>query len=133
MCFDKNCQVNMWPVKPEMDVQSKEPQFIFKKKHVPLCSDKNCQSTKCYRKKSPVRTRCSNAKNCQSTMWPNKPISNPAMEQSNPEDKNCQSTRCFKKKCPMRPVCNDKNCQSDNIRLDLNLKELTSYVVSTKG
>ena len=55
MCFDKNCQVNMWPVKPEMDIWSKEPQSSFKKKSVPLCSDKNCQSTGCYKKKNPVK------------------------------------------------------------------------------
>ena len=39
---DKNCQdnkcVNIWPVKPEMDMQSKEPQSSFKKKQVPLCN-----------------------------------------------------------------------------------------------
>ena len=99
-------------------------QSNFKKKHVPLCSDKNCQSTICYKKSEYIK--CD--KNCQSTqyMWQKKPISNiwsvtkssimwlpnPAMEQSNPEDNNYHSTSCFKKKCPVRPVCDDKNCQS---------------------
>ena len=56
MCSDKNCQenqnTNMWQVKPQVDMWSKEPamQSSFKKKHVPLCSDKNCQSTRCYKK-----------------------------------------------------------------------------------
>ena len=98
MCSGKNCHGTkfMWPVKPAMDMQSSEPaiqlQSSFKKKHVPIYIDKNCQSTRCYRNKSPVRPRCSN-------------------------DKNCQSTRCFsfKKKCPVRPVCDDNNCQSANL------------------
>ena len=49
VCFDKNCQVNMQQVMPEMNIQSKEPQSSFKKKHVPLCSDQSCQSTRCYK------------------------------------------------------------------------------------
>ena len=48
---DKNCQAdksNMWPIKPVMDMQSKEPamQSDFKKKHVPLYKDKKCQNIK---------------------------------------------------------------------------------------
>ena len=69
---DTNCKDNrngnMWPVKLQMDMQSKEPamQSSFKKKYVPLCSDKNCQSTRCYKKKSPKRPMCGDNKNCQS-------------------------------------------------------------------
>ena len=72
---DKNCEDNksviMWPVKSVMDMQSKEPamQSSFKKKHVPSCNDKNYQSTRCYRKKNPlkqVKSVCNN-ENCQAT------------------------------------------------------------------
>ena len=69
VCSHKNCQdnkcVNMWPVEPEMDIQSKEPamQSSFKKKHIASCCDRNCQSTICYKKKSPVRPMYGNDKN----------------------------------------------------------------------
>ena len=74
MCSDKHCQenqnINMWSVKSQMDMQSKEPamQSSFKKKHVPLCRDKNCQSTRCYKKYEDTKYD----KNFQS-MWPKKP------------------------------------------------------------
>ena len=60
----------MWPVEPEMDMWSKEPvmQSSFKKRHAPLCSDKNCQSTRCFKKKCPVRPVC-NDKNYQSAKF----------------------------------------------------------------
>ena len=106
MCFDKNCQVNMQPVKPEMDMQSKEPQSSFKKKHVPLCSDKNCQSTRCYQKSE--YTKCD--KKCQFT------------QKHCYDYKKCRYTKC---------LCDDKNCQSANLMW--NLKELILYVVHTKG
>ena len=99
-----------------------------------LCNDKNCQSTRCYKNKNPMKQVKSvyNDKNCQAihcvyiqtAMKSNDMQSvtkssimllpKPAMEQSDPEDKNCQATRCFsfKSKCPVRLVCDDKNCQS---------------------
>ena len=70
MCSDKNSQenqnINMWPVKPEMDMQSPRPAIPYK--HTRLCSDKNCQSTTCYKKKDQVKSLCSN-KNCQETKF----------------------------------------------------------------
>ena len=63
MCFDRNCQVNMRPVKPEIDMQLPKPAIPYKYKR--LCSDKNCQSTRCFKKKCPVRPVCDD-KNCQS-------------------------------------------------------------------
>ena len=105
---DKNCQDNksviMQPVKPQIDMQSKEPamQSSFKKKHVPFCNDKNCQSTRCYKKKNQVKQgiRCSD-KNLQEIpnvyMQPERPaaelndmqsVTKSTMKQSNPEDKN---------------------------------------------
>ena len=71
MCSYRNCQDNksviILPVNLQMDMQPKEPalQSSFKKKHVLLCNDKICQSTRCFKKKCPVRPVCDD-KNCQS-------------------------------------------------------------------
>ena len=60
LCYDKRCQetqcVHIWPVKPAMKSKhmwSVEPAvlpFVYKKKnqmkHISVCDDKNCQSTK---------------------------------------------------------------------------------------
>ena len=79
VCSDKQCQDTklMWPVKPQMDMQSREPatqlQSSFKKKHVSLCKDKKCQSTKSSK-------YIHDDKKCQSTMCC---------------DKNCQETQCL--------------------------------------
>ena len=74
VCDDKNGQstkcVNMWPVKPTMDMQSVE-QAIQSSHKKALCSDKNCQSTTCYKKKYPRRSVCED-KNCQSTLCSDK-------------------------------------------------------------
>ena len=55
---DKNFQenINMWPVMPEMDMQSPIPAITR------LCCDKNCQSTRCYKKPEFLK----HGKNCQS-------------------------------------------------------------------
>ena len=63
---------NRWPVKPGMknkDIQSKEPATETKSS---LCSDKQCQSTRCFKKftrsdniQSPMRPKCTNDRNCQ--------------------------------------------------------------------
>ena len=82
-------------------------QSSFKKKHVPLCKDKNCQSSRCYRKKSPVRPMYGNDKNCQEI--PNvqirlkKPISNiwSVTKSSIPLRKQGNHKMC---------LCNGKNC-----------------------
>ena len=73
VCSNKKCQDTRftWPVKPVIYMQSKEAamQSSFQKKHVLLCSDKNCQSTRCYRKKSPARPMYGNDRNCQETKF----------------------------------------------------------------
>ena len=116
--------MNMWLPKPAIPYRYKR-----------LCSDKNCQSTRCYKKKDKVKSVYSD-NNCLEiqnvNMQPKKPInhmwsvtktsvvqlSKPAMEQSmyklNQDSKNCQSDRCFKKKYPLRLVCDDKKCLSVN-------------------
>ena len=49
VCSDKDCQenenVNIQPMKPQMVMQLPKPTIRR------LCSDKNCQSTRCYKKK----------------------------------------------------------------------------------
>ena len=68
MSSDKNCPDTKfkWPVKSAMDMRSRKPemQSSFNKKHVPLCSDKNCHSTRCYTKKDQAKSVCSD-KYCQ--------------------------------------------------------------------
>ena len=46
MCSDKDCQenINMWSVTNKDDMQ------LFKPAIRRLCCDKNCQSTRCYKK-----------------------------------------------------------------------------------
>ena len=86
MFSDKDCQekqnANTWPVQPEVEKSSNQwlskPAVPYKYKS--LCNDKNCQSTRCYKKKSSVRPVHGYNKNCQEVqsvyMWPKKPISN---------------------------------------------------------
>ena len=136
VCSEKNCQDTKFkqPVKPAMDMQSREPemQSSFKMKHVTLCSDMNCQSTRCYKKKCPVRPVYGNDKNCQEAhsvqMQPKKPISNmwsvvkssiPARKQSN--HKKYEYIKC---------LCDGNNCQSANLMWNLNLKELIFFMWS---
>ena len=67
MCSNKNCQenINMQPVMPEiMNVQLPKPAVLYKYRR--LCSDKNCQSTRCYKKKSAMRPMHTYDKHCQS-------------------------------------------------------------------
>ena len=108
-------------MEPSMDMQLPKPAVLYNYKR--LCSGKNCQSTRCYKKKSSVRPLCGKDKNCQSqpinNMWSvtnssimQSPI--PAMKQSNQDGKNCQSMKGYKKMCPVRQVCGDRNCQSAN-------------------
>ena len=130
---DKNCQVSrcvhMWPIKPTKkfnNLWSIEPatQSSYKKS---VCSDTNCQSTRCCKKKYPVRSVCDDKncqstvcsdKNCQTNMQPGtKPsymcLAKPAIIQSSYKkslcsDKNCQSTNSYKKKSPVRPMCHER-------------------------
>ena len=122
LCDDKNCQVSryvhIWPVKPAKksnNLQSVEPaiQSSYKK----LCSDKNCPSTRCYKKMNQV---CGDDKNCQSTQYmqpvksasqmqsmtrPMQSVRRPKMLQSSSKEHSYEEGH-------LGPVCNDKNCQS---------------------
>ena len=68
MDYDKNCQekINMRPKKSISHMQSvtnTNDRQLSKPAIIRLCSDKNYQPTRCYKKKSPVRPMY---KNCQS-------------------------------------------------------------------
>ena len=78
VCSDNNFQealnVHVWSMKPTQKISSymHSPKPAIQSSYQKsLCSDKNCQSTRCYKKRYPVRS-----------IW---------------HDKNCQSTRCYKK------------------------------------
>ena len=100
---DKNCQVNMWPVKPAVCDDKKCQSTKFYKN--PVCPDKNCHDTMVIQPVQPA-----NKKSCYKQSMPR-----PAKLQSDckkkdqvkfnqvfmSDDKNCQST-----------VCSDINCQS---------------------
>ena len=101
MCSDKKCKenINMQPVKPQMDMQFKKPaplmQSTFKEKHVPLYKDKNCQATIFVyddSKSQSTMKMCSD-KNCQEIINMQSVTNTNDMQLSKP-------TR----------LCNDKNC-----------------------
>ena len=120
---DKNCQTtNLQPVKTQMDMWSKEPamQSSFKKKHVPLCSDKNCQSNLNTLSVTWTVNLCGRrSQEVICGQWPSPSI--PVRKQviykkCNSDDKNCPSARKYSKKCEYtKCLCDDKNCQSANI------------------
>ena len=66
MCSDKKSQEPSynWPVMPPI-VNTKDKQLstpLIRR----LCQDEKCQSTRCFKKKSPVRPKYKYDKNCQS-------------------------------------------------------------------
>ena len=110
--IDKNCQTRVtWPVKPQMDVQLKEPakQSSFRKKNTPLYEDNNCRSIRIYNNSRNSDKNCQEKQN--SNMWSMTKKSDvhlpkPAVPYEYIrlcKDKKCQSTRCNTKY--------DKNCQ----------------------
>ena len=66
--LDKSCQENenidMQSVANTDHMQLPKPAVLHKYRR--LCSDKNCQSTRCYQKRSPMRPIQKYDKNCQS-------------------------------------------------------------------
>ena len=82
---NKNCQaevnIDMWPVKPQMDVQLKKPtaklQSSYKKRALKhMYEDKKCQDTMCEHDDSKSQSARNSDKNCQKNenieMRPNK-------------------------------------------------------------
>ena len=109
---NKNCQavnVNMWPVKPQMDVQLRKHIPLYKDKKYEyndfksqctkedklLCYDKNCQEIKRSRKPGNVMQSVTKEMHMQSAKPEIRRLCS---------DKNCQSTRCYKNMSPRRPM-----------------------------
>ena len=107
---NKNCQsenVNIQPVKPQMDVLLRKHIPLYKDKKYEygdfksqstkvdklLCSDKNCQEIKRPRKPKSVMQSVTNTEDVQ--------LLKPAGLCS---DKHCQSTRCYKNMSPRRQM-----------------------------
>ena len=78
----KNCQSPQfkWPEQSKSLMQLTQPVSVHQYKR--LCHDKNCQSTRCFKKatgclntKIPEKSMCGDDKNCQSPkfIWPEKP------------------------------------------------------------
>ena len=109
MCSDKKCleNINIWPMKPQMEVQLKKPASKpCDKKSIGRASDKNCQATICEYDDFQM---CSD-KDCQENinMW----LPKPAIRRLCSE-KNCHSTRCIV-----------NMTRTVNLCKNLNLKEL---------
>ena len=117
----------MQPMKSAMNMQ-----LVTNTHYKRLCNDKNCQSTRCYKIKSPVKQRsvCSD-NNCQEITNVHMQPGKLAKELSKMQlvtrssdkksirpasDKNHQAAKCFKRNCPVRPVGDDKNCQPANFK-----------------
>ena len=58
--LQENEVITMWPVMPELNMWLAKPAIRR------LYSDNNCQSKRCYKKKSPGRPMYDYDKNCQS-------------------------------------------------------------------
>ena len=121
LCDDKTCQVSryvhMQPVKPAKKSNNLclvEPAIQSSCKR--LCSDKNCQSTRSFKKMNQV---CGEEKNCQCTqcMWPVKSASQmqsmtkPMWSVRRLNMLQTSNQKCIYEEGQFRPECDDKNCQ----------------------
>ena len=119
---DRNCQVSRYvhmllvkPAKKSNNLWSFKLAIQFSCKK--LCSDKNCQSTRCYKKMNHV---CGDDKNSQSTQCmqpvksasqmlsmtkPMQSVRKPEMLQSSNKKQGCEEGQ-------FRPGCNENNCWS---------------------
>ena len=116
MCSNKNCQENenidVWPVKMQMDVWSKKPTIkSSNKKLIGLAKEKKCQATACENNDSKSESfKCSDI-NCQEIIHMQSVTKKSDVCLPKPvirrfcKDKTCQSTRCYKERNY------DKNCQ----------------------
>ena len=103
VCDSKNCpstqSSDMQPVKPAMkseDLWLREPAT---KSHSGLYSDKNCHSTRYFRKISrrPIRLMCGDDKSCQTTLGSNMwPVQTKFNHMQLTELARCFNTNCYK-------------------------------------
>ena len=120
MCSDKTSQEPsyMWPVLPVL-VNTKD-----KRLSTPiigrLCQDEKCKSTRCYKKKSPVRPKYKYDKNCQSESLSEKENTDPKKRQMIYEANEAPSTEAFKE---YKPGCDQYEAESQE---KLQVKQITS-------
>ena len=120
MCSDKKSQEPsyMWPVMPVIvntEVKQLSPPLIRR-----LCQDEKCQSTRCYKKKSPVRPKYKYDKNCQSGSSSEKESPDPKKRQMIYEANEAPSTEVVKK---YKPGCDQYEAESQE---KLQVKQITS-------
>ena len=124
MCSDKKSQEPsyMCPVMPVIvntEVRQLSTPTIRR-----LCQDEKCQSTRCYKKKSPVRPQYKYDKNCQSGSSSEKESPNPKKRQTIYEANEAPSTEAVKE---YKPGCDQYEAESQE---RFQFKQITS--TSTK-
>ena len=85
-----------------------------------LCQDEKCQSTRCFKKKSPVRPKYTNDKNCQSGSSSEKENPDPKKKQMIYEANEAPSTEVVKED---KPGCDQYEAESQG---KLQFKQITS-------
>ena len=120
MCSDKKSQEPsyMWPVMPVIintEDRQLSPPVIRR-----LCQDEKCQSTRCYKKKSPVRPNYKYDKKCQSGSSSEKENPDPKKRQMIYEANEAPSTEVVKE---YKPGCDQYEAESQE---KLQVKQITS-------
>ena len=119
MCSDKKSQEPsyIWPVLPVVvNTEDKQlsPPLIRR-----LCQDEKCQSTRCFKKKSPVRQKYIYDKNCQSGSSSEKENPDPKRQMIY-EANEAPSTEVVKE---YKPGCDQYEAESQE---KLQVKQITS-------
>ena len=120
MCSDKKSQEpsNKWPVMPA--IVNTEDKWLSTPLIRRLCQDEKCQSTRCFKKKSPVRQKYKYDKNCQSGSSSEKENPDPKKRQMIYEANEAPSTEVVKK---YKPGCGQYKAESQE---KLQVKQITS-------
>ena len=105
------------PVIVNTEVKQLSPPLIRR-----LCHDKRCQSTRCYKKKSPVRPKYKYDKNCQSGSSSEKESFDPKKRQMIYEANEAPSIEAVKE---YKPGCDQYEAESQE---KLQIKQLTSTI-----
>ena len=109
MCPDKKSQETsfMWPVMPVLvntEIKQLSTPIIRR-----LCQDEKCQSTICYKKKSPVRPKYKYNKKCQSGSSSEKKGPDPKKRQMTYKANEAPSTEVVKE---YKPGCDQYEAES---------------------
>ena len=116
MCSDKKRQEPSykWPVIVNTEDKQLSPPLMRR-----LCQDEKCQSTRCFKKKSPVRPKYKCDKNCQSGSSSKKENPDPKRQMIH-EANEAPSTEVVKE---YRPGCDQYEAESQE---KLQVKQITS-------